>query len=379
VHGFTSGAAEDSTSGPPAATAPALPERARGAPAPREPATATFRIALQVAGLVVAGAVLLLARSVLLLGFLAVLVAIVLSFPVNLLARVLPRSVATLLVILALFCGFAGLGALAAPTLSREAAQLRETVPRVARDVRRRVARVQAEATGTTPVPPAQAAPPLPPQAPEAMARAGARAVSAALDVVVGLTEIILVIVLAAFLVDRPDGYRQGLRRLVPREREESFNEAWSRVRDALRRWVGGTLVAMLIMGSVTGLGLLAIGMEDWLLLAFLTFLGTFVPYVGAVASAVPGLLVALGRSPRTFALAVVVYLGVHVVEGYIVEPLIMRRAVEIRPAVLLFGQGVLGAVFGAVGFVVATPLLVCAQVLVDYAWVERRLGKTVH
>ena len=372
--------AEEVPSGRPAARAASIgaPEAVRP---PRDAAGArAFRVALRVAALVAALAALWLARSVLLLGFLAVLVAIVLSFPVNLLARFLPRGAATILVLLALLGAFAGLGALAAPTLSREAAQLRETVPRVVRDVRLRIARMQAAATVTTPAPPPVAAPPLPPQAPEAMAEAGAKAVSAVLDVILGLTKVILVLVLAAFLVDRPDAYRRGLRRLVPREHEAAFDEAWARVRDALRRWVGGILAAMLIMGTLTAVGLLAIGMEDWLLLAFLTFLGTFVPYVGAVASAVPGLLVALGESPRTFALALLVYLGVHVVEGYIVEPMIMRRAVEIRPALLLFGQGVLGAIFGAVGFVVATPLIVCAQILVGYAWVERRLGKaTVH
>ncbi len=373
--------AEEFTTGRTPAVRPALPEREGGTSRAGGDAAAAraVRVGLRVVAIVAAAAALWLARSVLLLGFLSVLVAIVLSFPVNLLARRVPRALAILLVLATLFGALAGVGMLAAPTLSREAAQLRETVPRVARDVRRRIARVQAEATGTAPVAPTQPAPVLPPQGTEAMAEAGAKAVSAAFDVVLGLTKVILVLVLAAFLVDRPDAYRRGLRRLVPREHEEAFDEAWSRAHDALRRWVGGIVLAMLIMGALTALGLLAIGMDDWLLLGFLTFLGTFVPYVGAVASAVPGLLVALGQSPRVFALAVVVYLGVHVVEGYIVEPMIRRRAVELRPALLLFGQGVLGALFGAIGFVVATPLIVCAQILVDYLWVERRLGKTVH
>lgn len=372
--------AEEFTSGRAATMEPALPEPDEGAPRRRDAAAArAFRVSVRVAAVLAAVAALWLARSVLLLGFLSVLVAIVLSFPVNLLARFLPRSAATLLVLVALLGAFAGLGVLAAPTLSREAVQLRETVPRVARDVRRRIARVQAEATGTAPGRSVPAPAAAPPQAPEAAVEAGARAVSAVFDVVAGLTKVILVLVLAAFLVDRPDAYARGLRRLVPAEHEEMFDEAWSRVREGLRRWVGGILVSMLIMGTLTAIGLIAIGIDDWLLLAFFTFLGTFVPYVGAVASAVPGLLVALGQSPRTFALALLVYLGVHIVEGYIVEPFVMRRAVELRPALLLFGQGLLGAILGAIGFVVATPLIVCGQILVGYLWVERRLGKTVH
>ena len=102
----------------------------------------------------------------------------------------------------------------------------------------------------------------------------------------------------------------------------------------------------------------------------------TFVPYLGAIASAVPGLLVAISQSPTHFLSALAVYVGVHFVEGHLVQPLVMRRAVEIRPALLLVGQGVAAAIFGIPGVIVATPSIVCAQTLVGYFWVERRLGK---
>jgi predicted PurR-regulated permease PerM len=183
-------------------------------------------------------------------------------------------------------------------------------------------------------------------------------------------------VVLAAFLVYRPDTYRHGLRQLFPARRQPVFDELWDRLRNALRHWVGGILVSMTIMGTLCAVGLLLVGIRDWLILGTLTFLGTFVPYLGAVASAVPGLLAALAQSPHHLLLAAAVYLGVHVVEGYIVQPAVMRRAVELNPALLLFGQGVLGAVFGVLGIVVATPLLVCAQVAVQYLWIERRVQR---
>lgn len=360
--------------------APEQPTRADAAP-PRAPAPRAgdpavhraVRAGAILAGGIAAAAALWLAREVVLLGFLAVLVAVVFSFPVAWLSRVVPRGAAVLLVLAILFGALAGVAALAAPTISRQAAQLSETVPRTVRDVRRRLERVQQQAGG----PPAAARPsPAPAPSSELVGAAGAKAAEAAYGVLVVLTEGILVLVLAAFLVYRPEVYRRGLRRLVPPAHEATFDEAWARVRDRLRGWVGGILVAMLLMGTAAGIGLLAVGVEDWLLLALLTFLGTFVPYVGAVASAVPGLLVALAQSPRTLGLAALVYLGVHVLEGYIVEPVVMRRAVSLRPALLLFGQGVFGAVFGLLGFVVATPAIVCGQTLVEYLWVERRLRK---
>jgi predicted PurR-regulated permease PerM len=336
-------------------------------------AARTLRVVGWIVAAAAAAAALWVARTVVVLGFLGVLLAVIFSFPVGWLARFVPRGVATILVLAALVGAGAGIGTLVAPTLSREAAQLRESVPRVVRDVRQRIERVQEQA-GVSAAPNGSSAQPS--QSRDAIAQAGTKAVAAVAEIVAGLSEAILVVVLAAFLVHRPDLYRGGLRRLVPSAHEPTFDEAWARMRDGLRRWVGGILVSMLIMGTLTALGLLAVGIDDWLLLGVLTFLGTFVPYLGAVASAVPGLLVALGQSPRHFVLALAVYVGVHVVEGYVVEPLVMRRAVELKPALLLFGQGVFGAAFGALGFVVATPAIVCGQILLGFLWVERRLGK---
>jgi len=100
------------------------------------------------------------------------------------------------------------------------------------------------------------------------------------------------------------------------------------------------------------------------------------VPYLGALVSAIPGLLIALSVDSTHFLLALGVYTAVHVTEGYFVEPLVMRSAVRVRPALLLSAQAAATAVFGVTGTMVATPLLVCAQELTAYLWIERRLGK---
>ena len=309
-------------------------------------------------------AALWLAREIVLLGFLGILIAVVFSFPVGWLSRVLPRGLAVIAVLLALVGGTVGLGLLIAPTLSREYDELKKRAPAAIEKARDYVSRSPGGQQ-------------LAQRGPEAVKKAGEKAVPAFLALVSGITGIVLVIVLGAFLVGQPDVYRRGVRSLIPHAHEEEFDESWKRVGGALRRWVGGILVAMTIMGTLTAVGLKIAGIEEWFLLGVLTFLGTFVPYVGAVASAVPGLLAALAQSPRHALYAAVVYLGVHIVEGYLVEPLVMRRAVEIKPALLLFGQGIFSAVFGLMGTVVATPLIVCGQTLIDYLWVERKLAKT--
>jgi predicted PurR-regulated permease PerM len=210
----------------------------------------------------------------------------------------------------------------------------------------------------------------------EAVGKLATQVLPVAVTTVSVVVGIVLVLALAFFFAHEPDWYHAGIRNLVPRDRELVLEEAWRKVSRALRHWMVGILASMTIMGSLTAVGLLIAGVDGWPTLALLTFLGTFVPYAGAIASAVPGLAVALADSPRRFIYAMIVYLMVHLVEGYIVQPLIMKHAVSLRPATLLFWQLLMGTLFGALGIIAATPLLACVVVAVDYLYVERVLGK---
>jgi predicted PurR-regulated permease PerM len=202
------------------------------------------------------------------------------------------------------------------------------------------------------------------------------KAVPLAVDALAAVSAILFVLVLGLFVAAEPDSYERALVRLVPRERRPIANETLRRVHDTVRHWMVGILASMLLMGTFTAIGLYIAGVHGWLALGVLTFFGTFVPYLGALASAIPGLLVALAESPIRFLWALLVYLAVHVLEGYIVQPLIMKRAVSLRPGVLIVWQLWMGGVFGVMGIVVATPLLACVKVAVQYLWIERTLGE---
>jgi predicted PurR-regulated permease PerM len=305
-----------------------------------------------------------LARDILLIAFLGVLIGVVMSFPVGLLGKIMPRGVALLLVLLVAAGGVTAAAVFVAPAISKQFDDLQQSAPRAVKS-----ARSWLQQHG-------DAGEKLQETAGEALSKAGEKAVPALLGIVSGLTSIVLVIVLGAFLVADPAAYRKGLRSLVPKQSEKIFDESWDRTGGGLRRWVGGILISMTIMGTLSSVGLAIAGIHDWLLLGMLTFFGTFVPYVGAVATAIPGLLVAATQSPKHLLFAVIVYVAVHIVEGYLVEPLIMRRAAKLKPAVLLLGVGVMSAIFKLPGVIVATPLLVCLQELLDYLWVELSLGK---
>ncbi|HET9158110.1 MAG TPA: AI-2E family transporter, partial [Myxococcaceae bacterium] len=316
------------------------------------------------------------AQNVVLLGFLAILVAVLFSFPVGWLSRLVPRAVAVVVTVLLTFGMVGGVVALATPIVVDQGKQLMDNLPDAARRAEAWLRRAQRDKTVRQFTNGKDVAGTLKAKVPEAVETVATLTPMMAGRVVELTSTFVLLVVLAAFLVYRPSLYERGIRAMLPRSFEEDFDELWERLGQGLRGWVGGTIVAMVLMGTITAVGLFACGIEGWALLGLLTFFGTFVPYVGAVSSSVPGLLVGLSQSPNHFFLALGVYVGVHVIEGYLVQPLVMRRAVEANPALQLFFQALMGALFGLLGLIVATPLLTVLQIVVTTLWIEGRLHK---
>ena len=316
-------------------------------------------------------------RDVWEMTFLGVVLAVLWSFPVGFLSRFMSRGLATLASLLAFFALAGTVTPLLMAPLIEEARQAEEKLPEAMDRAKDWLKHQPGTDSG---IQPGQ-------KLAEGMEKKTKNLEQGIVD---GVGPALLkattfgssaafMFVVALFFVFEPGTYRKFIRSAVPPTYEKDFDELWVRLGVGLRKWVGGILVSMTIMGVFTAIGLKLIGLDNWLLLGALVFVGTFVPYVGALATAVPGLLMALAISPEKFTLAALVYFGVHIVEGYIVDPFVMRRAVTIQPAVLLVWQVTMGLLLGIFGFVIATPLYVCLKTAFDYLYVERGLGKRAY
>jgi predicted PurR-regulated permease PerM len=133
----------------------------------------------------------------------------------------------------------------------------------------------------------------------------------------------------------------------------------------------------MTVVAVLTTLGLWLIGVPGYLALGLLAGLAEFVPVVGAILAAVPGLLQALGQGGVELAAwAALVYLAVQQLQGNVVTPLVTRRMVSLPPALTLFAIIAFGLVFGPLGVLFAAPLAVVAFVAVKKLWVREALGE---
>jgi hypothetical protein len=95
------------------------------------------------------------------------------------------------------------------------------------------------------------------------------------------------------------------------------------------------------------------------------------VPYFGAIAGAIPPVLLALTHSPGKALLVLVAYILVQQVEGNVIVPLVMSQTVRIHPAMIAIGVVVVGQLFGVAGLFVAVPILSLIVISMEEFWVK--------
>lgn len=216
----------------------------------------------------------------------------------------------------------------------------------------------------------------------ESVRQAGANSealtqVGTMLGSVVGATaNLLLVLFLAIYFAADPELYRDGALRLVPPARRPQVSRALDDAGEALRKWLVAQVVAMVAVGLLTGVALGAIGVPLALSLGVLAGVLEFVPVIGPIIAAVPGMLLAFTQGPQTMAYAGLIYVGVQQIESNVITPLVQRWAVKLPPVIGLLAIVACGLLFGVPGVIFAMPIAVVAMVLVKDLYVEDTLEK---
>ncbi|MFD6438198.1 AI-2E family transporter [Streptomyces venezuelae] len=195
---------------------------------------------------------------------------------------------------------------------------------------------------------------------------------SAGLEGVTVIVETLTGILLAMFstLFLLYDGKRiwQWFLKLVPAQARPGIAGAGPRAWRTLTAYVRGTVIVALIDAIFIGLGIYFLGVPMAVPLAVIIFLAAFVPLVGAVASGALAVVVALvTQGVFTAVMALVVVLAVQQIEGHILQPFILGRAVRVHPLAVILSVAAGGMIAGVGGAVVAVPLVAVTNTVVGY------------
>jgi predicted PurR-regulated permease PerM len=309
---------------------------------------------------------------VVLVLLLTILFSIIISAPVDYLSsRGVGRGWGTLAVLGGLVLFFGIVGVALAPVVEDQARQLARTFPELLENAQQLLARLQSALGVETSFS-------LDPQGLLGAARSfltggtltAVASVGASVATAVSFGVVTLIAIV--YTVAQPAPLVNGFVALFPAGRRQRVREILGEMYHAVQMWFLGQLASMTIIGLLSTVALSLIGIPFALLLGIFSGLISFVPFVGPVVSVIPPVLLALTGDPLDAVWVVLAYIGIQAIEGNLIQPLVMSRAVSLHPAVVVFALLIMGTLFGFVGVLLAIPLVAALHVLLRELWIGR-------
>jgi predicted PurR-regulated permease PerM len=321
--------------------------------------------------------------AALFLIFAGILLGVALNAMTQLLGRVVawPHSLRLAIVCLALAGMLSGVIFLGGTTIAQQATALSNTIKSQLVDLKAfldrngidtgyfELANPASPPSGSAS--PGTASPPRNLPGADALASSGGAIVSQTLKLLLGTLSAVgnffIVIFLGLTFAAQPGVYRNGLLYLAPAKHRAQTTLVIDRISETLERWLIAQIAVMAAVFAVTWLGLTVIGIQGSFILGIQAGLLAFIPTVGAIVAGLIVVLASLSSGWIAAASAFGLFLGVHVLESYVLTPILQRQALDIPPATLFAFQILLGIVFGIWGISLALPLMAIVKVLIDH------------
>ncbi|MBI3385695.1 AI-2E family transporter [Candidatus Gottesmanbacteria bacterium] len=173
------------------------------------------------------------------------------------------------------------------------------------------------------------------------------------------------------FLLERPRA-EQVLTPLVGEQMTKKTIAILRAIEKRLGKWVRGELMLMFSIGIFSYIGLMVLHVDFALPLAIIAGVLEIVPTIGPIVSAIPAILVALAISPFLALTVAALYFIIQQTENNLLVPLVMKRTIGFSPLVTILSVMIGGRFAGAIGAVLAVPLLLVLQILVAELFIQK-------
>jgi predicted PurR-regulated permease PerM len=307
------------------------------------------------------------ARHILLLLYISGLLAVGFSPMIRLIERQrvlpigtqrFPRWLAILVLYLAILGALVGMGFLVVPPLVEQARQLGAALPEmfdrgqtflVEQGILEHPLSVR-EAVERAPVP------------------GGSGAVGTVFGTIAGFVGgvfgFLTILIVTFYLLVEADALRQSMLRLFPPDRRRRAAIASEHITVKVSAWLGGQLLLGFIIGLTTWIGLWALGVPYYYVLALIAGIGELIPVVGPILAAIPALAVAATVSWEKALFVLIFFVIQQQVENHVLVPKIMERQVGVSAVTVIVALLLGGNLLGIVGAILAVPTAAIIQVV---------------
>ena len=311
--------------------------------------------------------------------------ALLLSYPVRLLERVMPRRVAVLTTLVGVVVVLAGGTLLILPPLVSQMGDLIEELPNIAEQVNDQLREIMEdlEAEGRLPADADEVVGDIQQGLLDRATVAAESLLNTVLDTITGAVGLVTTafgtLFVAVYLLLDADKLRRAIVSHSPKRYRADVDQLWDDMGRSLSRYLAGLMVTAAVQGSLAGIGLLILGVPYALLLGLWISLTSVVPYFGSWLGAIPALILAYLESPQTAIWTFLLYFVIQTIEGNLLTPRIQGEAVQVHPIFVLLTVVAAGGLFGIFGVILAVPMLAIGRVLFDFFRDRIRVTRADH
>lgn len=183
------------------------------------------------------------------------------------------------------------------------------------------------------------------------------------------LFNIVLAPVLAFYIMKDLHLLKKWFFSLPPQEWAEDIVRLCKEINHVFTSFIRGHLTVVVIVGVLTSLAFLLIGLEFATMLGIIAGLTELIPYFGPFIGAIPAVAIALLQSKW---LGIKVILAVFIIqqlEGNVISPKILGNSVGLHPLAIIAALLAGGHLFGIAGMLLAVPLAAIARIIVRFTW----------
>lgn len=188
-----------------------------------------------------------------------------------------------------------------------------------------------------------------------------------------GIVTFLLVMVITFYMTIEEDGIKKFVRSIAPIKYQPYLVQKANRIQIKMGGWLRGQLILMLIIGVLSYIGLVLLGVEYALVLAVIAGLAEFVPFLGPIIAAIPAVFFAYSDSPWKALGVIIFFTLLQQLENQVIVPKVMQRAVGLNPIVVISAMLIGAQIAGLVGVILAVPATTIAWIFIEDIFEQKR------
>jgi predicted PurR-regulated permease PerM len=186
-----------------------------------------------------------------------------------------------------------------------------------------------------------------------------------------GISEVVIVLFLVYYLLRDLRPIKRGIVRLFPAAWRKEATHVLEIIDLKVGAYLRGNILRCFLVGVLTGTVLAIIGMPFALLLGILAGVLNIIVYVGPYLAGIPAVFLALAPGTPHPLIIVIIYVTIQALDGFVLVPLLLGKAVDLRPFTVIVSLLIGGVLLGFIGFLLAIPVAATLKVIIYHYYLK--------